>query len=85
MARWEYNIRMDLKEIEVGVNNWMGSAQDMLYRRALLMRIEPPDSTNHGENYHTLINHFSHYSYALFNLLVSLASIVSWNLHAKVL
>ena len=50
MVRWKDNIRMDLKEIGVGVNNWMGSAQDKLYRRALLMCIESPDSTNHGVN-----------------------------------
>ena len=51
MARWEDNIRMDLNEIGVSVNNWMGSAQDKLYRRALLMHIELPDSINHGVVY----------------------------------
>ena len=51
MATREDNIRMELKEIGVSVNSWMGSDQDKLYRRALLMHIEPPDSSSRGDNY----------------------------------
>ena len=56
MTRWEDNIRMDPKQIGVGVNNWMGSVKDKVYMRALLMRIEPADSINHGVNYLSYTN-----------------------------
>ena len=29
--RWEDNIRMDLKEIDINTKNWANSAQDMDY------------------------------------------------------
>ena len=31
--RWEDNIRMDLKEIDINTRNWIDSAQDMDYWR----------------------------------------------------
>ena len=34
--RWEDNIRMDLEEIDINVGNWVDSAQDRDYWRALL-------------------------------------------------
>ena len=34
--RWEDNIRMDLKEIDINTRNWLGSAQDMDYWRTLV-------------------------------------------------
>ena len=34
--RWEYNIRMDLEEIGINVGNWVASAQDRNYWRALV-------------------------------------------------
>ena len=34
--RWEDNIRMDLKEICISTRNWVDSAQDTDYRRALV-------------------------------------------------
>ena len=34
--RWEYNIRMDLEEIGVSAGNWVDSAQDRDYWRALV-------------------------------------------------
>ena len=33
--RWEDNIRMDLKEISINTRNWVDSAQDRDYCRAL--------------------------------------------------
>ena len=37
MRRWEDNIRMDLKEININTKNWVDSAQDMDYSRALVI------------------------------------------------
>ena len=34
--RWEDNIKIDLKEIGINTRNWVDSAQDMDYWRALL-------------------------------------------------
>ena len=34
--RWEDNIRMDLKEIGINAGNWVDSAQDRNYWRALV-------------------------------------------------
>ena len=34
--RWEDNIRMDLEEIGINAGNWVHSAQDMNYWRALV-------------------------------------------------
>ena len=34
--RWEYNIRMDLEEIGINAGNWVDSAQDRNYLRALV-------------------------------------------------
>ena len=34
--RWEDNIRMDLEAIGVSVGNWVGSAQDRTFWRALV-------------------------------------------------
>ena len=34
-CRWEDNIRMDLKEIGINTRNWIDSAQDRDYWRAL--------------------------------------------------
>ena len=33
--RWEDNIRMDLEEIDINASNWVDSAQDRVYWRAL--------------------------------------------------
>ena len=35
--RWEENIRMDLKEIGINTRNWVDSAQDRDYWRALVI------------------------------------------------
>ena len=34
--RWEDNIKMDLEEIDINAGNWVGSAQDRNYWRALV-------------------------------------------------
>ena len=34
--RWEENIRMDLKEININTRNWVDSAQDRNYWRTLV-------------------------------------------------
>ena len=34
--RWEDNIRMDLEEIGTNAGNWIDSAQDMNYWKALV-------------------------------------------------
>ena len=34
--RWEDNLRMDLKEIDIKLRNWVDSAQDRDYWRALV-------------------------------------------------
>ena len=34
--RWEDNIKIDLKEIDIKTRNWVDSAQDMDYWRALV-------------------------------------------------
>ena len=34
--RWEDNVRMDLKEVDVNTRNWVDSAQDRDYWRALV-------------------------------------------------
>ena len=34
--RWEVSIRMDVEDIGVDVGNWVDSAQDMNYWRALV-------------------------------------------------
>ena len=34
--RWEDNIRMDLEEISINAGNWVDSAQDKNYWRALV-------------------------------------------------
>jgi hypothetical protein len=39
MCRWEDNIRMDLKEIGFNTRNWVDSAQDRGYLRALVNAI----------------------------------------------
>jgi hypothetical protein len=35
-CRWENNIRIDLKEIGINTRNWVDSAQDRGYWRALV-------------------------------------------------
>ena len=35
-SRWEDNIRMDLEEIRINSGNWVDSAQDRNYWRALV-------------------------------------------------
>ena len=46
--RWEDNIRMDLGEIGINAGNWVDSAQDRNYWRALVNALEPPGSISHG-------------------------------------
>jgi hypothetical protein len=36
MRRWEDDIKKDLKEIGINTRNWIDSAQDRSYRRALV-------------------------------------------------
>ena len=36
-CRWEDNIRMDLEEIGISAGNWVDSAQDRNYWRALVI------------------------------------------------
>ena len=36
MCRWEDNIRMDIKEVGISTRNWVDSAQDKDYWRALV-------------------------------------------------
>ena len=36
MRRWDNNIRMDLQEIGINAGNWVDSAQDWDYWRALV-------------------------------------------------
>ena len=33
---WDYNIRMDLKEIGINTRNWVGSTQDRDFSRAIV-------------------------------------------------
>ena len=43
LCRWEENIKMDLKEIDVNVMNWMEIVQDLDYwRGALNFRLYNP-------------------------------------------
>ena len=37
--RWEENIKMNLKKVDVNVTNWVDSAQDRDYWRSLIMRL----------------------------------------------
>ena len=46
--RWEDNIRMDLEEISITAGNWVDSAQNRNYWRALVCGIEPTGSISHG-------------------------------------
>jgi hypothetical protein len=46
--RWEDNIRMDLEEIGNNARNWVDSAQDRNYWRALVNAVERPGSISHG-------------------------------------
>ena len=47
--RWEDNIRMDLEEIGIKVGNWVSSAQDRDYWRALVdCGSEPTGFISHG-------------------------------------
>ena len=48
--RWEDNVRMDLEEIGINAGNWVDSAQDRDYWRALV-NVEPPGSISHGISY----------------------------------
>ena len=46
--RWEDNIRMDLEEIGINAGNWIDSAQDRDYWRALVnCGTEPPGFISH--------------------------------------
>ena len=50
--RWEDNIRMNLKEIEINTRNWFDSAHDRdLLERPCEYGIEPPGSISHGVSY----------------------------------
>ena len=42
-CRWEDNIRMDLEEIAINVGNWVDSAEDRDYWRALVNSFSLPD------------------------------------------
>ena len=48
--KWEDNIRMDLEVIGINAGNWVDSAQDRDYWRALCS-IEPLGSISLGANY----------------------------------
>ena len=46
---WEDNVRMDLEEIGINAGNWVDSAQDRNYWRALVeCSIEPQGSISYG-------------------------------------
>ena len=47
--RWEDNIRMDLKEVGLGYEDWIGLAQDRDRWRALVSGEEPSGSIKRGE------------------------------------
>ena len=47
--RWEDNIRMDLEAISINAGNWIDSAQDRNYWRALVnAELKPLGSISHG-------------------------------------
>ena len=47
--RWEDNIRMGLKEIDISTRNWVDSAQDTdLLESPFECGIKPSDSISHG-------------------------------------
>ena len=46
--RWEENFTMNLEEIGINAGNWVDSAQDRDYWRALVDCIEPPVTISHG-------------------------------------
>ena len=47
--RWEDNIKIDLKVIGIDTRNWVDSAKDRDYWRALVQYgIKPPGSKSHG-------------------------------------
>ena len=47
--RWKDNIRMDLEEVGINAGNWVASAQDKNYCRALVnCGNRPPGSISHG-------------------------------------
>ena len=47
--RWEDNIRMDLQEVGLGYENWIGLAQDRERWRACECGEEPSGSIKRGE------------------------------------
>ena len=48
-CRWEDNMRMNLEEIGINVDNWVDLAQDRDYWRALVnAALNPPGSIIHG-------------------------------------
>ena len=47
----EDNIRMDLKEISINTRNWVDSAQDKDYWRALVNAIQPSGPIRYGVSY----------------------------------
>ena len=60
--RWEDNIRMGLEVIYINAGNWVDSAQDRDYWRALA-NAAPPGSISHGFSYSVRI-----YLQILFNI-----------------
>ena len=46
--RWEDNIRMNIKEIDINTRNWVDSAQDTLLESPCECSIEPPGFISHG-------------------------------------
>ena len=45
--RWEDNIRINFKEININTRNWVDSTQGLL-GSSCVCGIEPPDSISHG-------------------------------------
>ena len=45
--RWEDNVRMELEEIGINAGNWVDSAQNRNYWRALVNAAFPPGSIIH--------------------------------------
>ena len=69
--RWEDNIRMDLEEIGISARNWVDSALDRNYWRALVnCGLEPTGSINHGVSHIQGIFYWIHFpSFIAVNLV----------------
>ena len=67
--KWEDNIRMDLKEIDIHMRNWVNSGQDRDYWSPSKCAIEPPGFISHGVSY---LKYVYMYVYAFLCMYVSM-------------